>query len=75
MVAGVEIWVSLSLADYQAWRDQPDWTARKHALWERGERLSSQHAGEGHITMLIELSATPSRDFPERMKVRSVGAP
>jgi hypothetical protein len=27
-------------ADYQAWRDQRDWTERKHAIWERGERLS-----------------------------------
>ena len=29
-------------ADYQAWRDQRDWTARKYAMWERGERLPSQ---------------------------------
>jgi len=31
-----------SPADYQAWRDQRDWTARKYAMWERGERLPSQ---------------------------------
>ncbi len=24
-------------ADFQAWRDQRDWTARKYAMWERGE--------------------------------------
>jgi hypothetical protein len=28
--------------DYQAWRDQRDWTARKYAMWERGEKLPSQ---------------------------------
>ena len=33
---------SLTEADYQAWRDQRDWTARKYAMWERGERLPSQ---------------------------------
>jgi hypothetical protein len=31
-------------ADYQAWRDQRDWTARKYAMWERGERFPSQRA-------------------------------
>jgi hypothetical protein len=31
-------------ADYQAWRDQHDWTARKYAMWERGERFPSQQA-------------------------------
>jgi hypothetical protein len=30
-------------ADYQAWRDQRDWTARKYAMWERGEKMPSQH--------------------------------
>src|ERR1700737_1675029 len=29
-------------ADFQAWRDQRDWTERKYAMWERGERLPSQ---------------------------------
>ena len=29
-------------ADYQAWRDQRDWTARKYAMWERGEKFPSQ---------------------------------
>ena len=29
-------------ADYQAWRDQRDWTARKYAMFERGEPLPSQ---------------------------------
>jgi hypothetical protein len=29
-------------ADYQAWRDQRDWTERKYSMWERGERLASQ---------------------------------
>jgi hypothetical protein len=26
-------------ADFQAWRDARDWTARKYALWDAGERL------------------------------------
>ncbi len=29
-------------ADFQEWRDQSDWTARKYAMWERGEKLPSQ---------------------------------
>jgi hypothetical protein len=29
-------------ADYQAWRHQRDWTARKYAMWGRGERLPAQ---------------------------------
>jgi hypothetical protein len=28
--------------DFQAWRDARDWTGRKYAMWERGERLPSQ---------------------------------
>src|SRR5262249_50195124 len=28
-------------ADFQAWRDQRDWTERKYAMWERGERVPS----------------------------------
>jgi hypothetical protein len=26
-------------ADFQAWRDQEDWTARKYATWDAGDRL------------------------------------
>jgi hypothetical protein len=29
-------------ADFQAWRDERDWTARKYAMWETGERMPSQ---------------------------------
>jgi hypothetical protein len=29
-------------ADFQAWRDEQDWTARKYAMWEAGERMPSQ---------------------------------
>ena len=32
-------------ADYQAWRDQRDWTARKYAMWERGECLPQLSRG------------------------------
>jgi hypothetical protein len=31
-------------ADYQAWRDQRDFTARKYSMWERGEKFPSQVA-------------------------------
>jgi hypothetical protein len=31
-----------SEADYQAWRDQRDFTERKYAAWERREKLPSQ---------------------------------
>jgi hypothetical protein len=27
---------------FQAWRDQRDWTARKYAMWEAGEKFPSQ---------------------------------
>ena len=29
-------------ADFQEWRDQRDWTERKYARWERGERMPTQ---------------------------------
>jgi hypothetical protein len=29
-------------ADFQTWRDQQDWTARKYAMWQAGEKLPSQ---------------------------------
>jgi hypothetical protein len=29
-------------ADFQAWRDERDWTERKYAMWQAGERLPSQ---------------------------------
>jgi hypothetical protein len=29
-------------ADFQEWRDQRDWTERKYAMWERGDRFPSQ---------------------------------
>ncbi|WP_456638532.1 hypothetical protein [Bradyrhizobium sp. USDA 10063] len=29
-------------ADFEAWRRQHDWTARKYAAWARGENLPSQ---------------------------------
>jgi hypothetical protein len=29
-------------ADFQAWRDERDWTARKYAMWKAGEKLPSQ---------------------------------
>src|SRR5205823_1795227 len=29
-------------ADYQAWRDQRNWTAHKYGMWERGEKFPSQ---------------------------------
>jgi len=32
-------------SDFQAWRDQRDWTTRKYAMWQAGERLPSQNPG------------------------------
>jgi hypothetical protein len=29
-------------ADFEEWRHNRDWTARKYAMWERGERLPTQ---------------------------------
>ena len=29
-------------ADYQAWREQRDWTTHKYAMWERGEKMPTQ---------------------------------
>jgi hypothetical protein len=31
-------------ADFAAWREARNWTARKYAMWARGERLPSQMA-------------------------------
>jgi hypothetical protein len=32
-------------ADFQAWRDQRDWTERKYALWDAGKRLEPPSHG------------------------------
>jgi hypothetical protein len=34
-------------ANFQAWRDQRDWTARKYALWDAGKRLEPPSYGPG----------------------------
>ena len=34
-------------ADFQAWRDQRDWTERKYALWDAGKRLEPPSYGPG----------------------------
>ena len=34
-------------ADFQAWRDQRDWTARKYAMWDAGKRLEPPSYGPG----------------------------
>ncbi|MCP2214234.1 hypothetical protein AB7M42_008787 [Bradyrhizobium diazoefficiens] len=31
-------------ADFEEWRQQRDWTARKYAAWERGERVLTRRA-------------------------------
>jgi hypothetical protein len=33
-------------ADFQAWRDQRDWTARKYALWDAGRKLEPLRSGQ-----------------------------
>jgi hypothetical protein len=37
-----EILPTLADADFERWRRQRDWTARKYAMWERGELLPPQ---------------------------------
>jgi len=32
-------------ADFQAWRDERDWTERKNALWDAGKRLEPPNYG------------------------------
>jgi hypothetical protein len=34
-------------ADFQALREQPDWTARKYALWDAGKKLDPPGYGPG----------------------------
>jgi hypothetical protein len=34
-------------ADFQEWRDDRDWTARKYALWDAGRRLEPPSYGPG----------------------------
>jgi len=34
-------------ADFQAWRDQRDWTERKYALWDACKRLDPPNFGPG----------------------------
>ena len=34
-------------ADFQEWRDQRDWTARKYALWDAGKKLEPPSPGPG----------------------------
>ena len=34
-------------ADFQAWRDQRDWTDRKYALWDAGKKLEPPSYGPG----------------------------
>jgi len=33
---------TLTEANFQEWRDQRDWTAKKYAMWARGELMPSQ---------------------------------
>jgi hypothetical protein len=34
-------------ADFQAWRDQHDWTERKYTLWDAGKKLEPPSNGPG----------------------------
>jgi len=40
-LAWQRILATLTEANFQEWRDQRDRTARKYAMWDRGERLPS----------------------------------
>jgi hypothetical protein len=37
----------LSEADFQAWRDQRDWTAEKYRRFDRGERMPTDWKAPG----------------------------
>jgi hypothetical protein len=41
-IAWCELTATKTEADFQEWRDQRDRTARKYAMWARGEKLPSQ---------------------------------
>jgi hypothetical protein len=41
-VAWHDLLPTLTEADFDRWREQRDWTARKYAMWEAGEKLPSQ---------------------------------
>jgi hypothetical protein len=43
-------------ADFQAWRDERDWTERKYALWDAGRRLEPPSHGPGKPAHLPEVA-------------------
>jgi hypothetical protein len=45
-------------ADFQAWRDQRDWTERKYALWDAGGRLEPPK-GTAREQAMEKISANP----------------
>src|SRR5882757_5687500 len=51
-------------ADFQAWRDERDWTARKYALWEAGNRLPANEWEPGKPCK-IYLKCPMRRDFQQ----------
>ena len=47
-------------ADFQAWRDQRDWTARKYALWDAGKRLEPSPRGTCQTVDSISQRGSPT---------------
>ena len=45
--------------DFQEWRDQRDWTARKYAMWEAGERVAVAAADQHHALRLWRVVRQP----------------
>jgi hypothetical protein len=45
-------------ADFQKWRDQRDWPARKYALWDAGKRLEPPK-GTARDQAMKQISANP----------------
>lgn len=48
-------------ANFQEWRDQLDWTARKNAMWERGELLPSQKTDADRKKVNAESGRSPRK--------------
>jgi hypothetical protein len=47
-------------ADFQAWLDQRDWTARKYALWDAGKRLEPSPRGTCQTVDSISQRGSPT---------------
>jgi hypothetical protein len=72
-------------ADFQAWRDQRDWTARKYALWDVGKRLEPPNYGPGKpahrfrkcpcrpSSLIVRMNPNVRRDLGQMNAARRAG--